>query len=63
MGGGCSLKKFMGLSEAVIPLRLRSGRLLRKGIVMYAHRGGRVEGIDVNDRWYICKSVDLRVVG
>lgn len=50
MGGGCSLKKFMGLSEAVIPLRLRSGRLLRKGIVMYAHRGGRVEGIDVDDR-------------
>lgn len=33
VGGGGSLKKFMGLNEDVIPLRLISGRLLNIGMV------------------------------
>jgi hypothetical protein len=35
--GGCSAKKFIGLREAVMPLKLRSGRLLRNGIIATEH--------------------------
>lgn len=35
--GGPSLKKFIGLREEVNPFRLRSGRLLRKGMLSGVH--------------------------